>query len=55
MYTWANKREIPSIYFSSDRYNYKKVTIYAIITSTGDFYYMLTSSILNQYTFLYFL
>jgi len=55
MYTWARKGEIPSIYFNPNRYIYTKITIYAIITSNGDFYYMMTSSNFNKYAFLYFL
>ena len=47
MYTWANKNEVPSIYWAANRYNYIKITIYAVITSIGDFYYMLTSSNFN--------
>ena len=47
MYTWANKNEIPSVYWGPNRYNYTKVTVYAVITSIGDFYYMLTSSNFN--------
>ena len=41
LYSWSKKGEYGSLYF--DDTNYMKITIFAVITSQGDFYYMLTS------------
>ena len=54
MYTWAPRREYSIMYFGEEN-AYVRLTLYAIITSKGDLFYMITNSNGNSCVFQYFL
>ena len=54
MYTWASKKEKALIYLGEPNIYYK-LSIFAVVSSLGDLFYMITDATTNGCSYQYFL
>ena len=51
MYSWTTKNEKASVYLGESPNFYYKISLFAVVTSLGDLFYMLTDSNSNAYVY----
>ena len=54
MYSWASKKEKAQIYLGEPNI-YVKLSIFAVVSNLGDFFYIITNACTNGCSYQYFM